>query len=42
MKKEAYEVPEVEVIMFEAEDIITTSVDGGEGGIEGLSLSDSF
>ncbi len=39
MKKEAYEVPEAEVIMFEAEDILTTS-DGGEGDIEGMS--DSF
>lgn len=35
---EKYETPEMEIVEFETEDIITTSggVDGGEGDLGGL------
>ena len=34
MKKMKYESPEMEIIRFETEDIITTSTKGGDGGDE--------
>lgn len=33
MKKEEYEIPEMEIVKFDVEDIIVTS--GGESGEEG-------
>ncbi len=40
MEKELYTAPEMEIVEFEAEDIITDSgggvIDEGEGGLEGL------
>lgn len=37
MRKENYEVPQMEVILFEEKDIITTSgIDEGEGDLGGL------
>lgn len=35
MKKEMYETPEMEVIEFEAEDVITTS--GYDEGVDGFT-----
>lgn len=32
MKKEIYEIPNMEIIVFEAEDVITTSFPDGEEG----------
>jgi len=37
MEKEIYETPEIEVIRFETEDVITTS-GGEESGIGSISL----
>ena len=34
MEKEKYISPEMEIIRFETEDIITTSTKGGDGGDE--------
>lgn len=30
MRKEVYILPEIEVVLFQAEDIITTSLDAGD------------
>ena len=43
--KKTYQVPEIEVIRFEVEDVITASsnfdgmTDGGEGGAEGGGIT---
>lgn len=38
MEKELYTAPEMEIVEFDAEDVITTSggIDGGEGVINGF------
>lgn len=36
MNKNRYEAPEMEIILFDAEDIITTSIEEGDGDLEEL------